>query len=383
MESNAPTQLPDGGNPGTITIPMILFALWISWWLCALELVVSLLDWQGLALLGRRWRWITLGLFVGLSVRLLSQLSRGRWWLIPLAGLVGLLIFGIAVTWRRRQLSPAALFAPGLQGGRRVHELAIPLQGGPLPAILVEPESGSRVGILVVHGAGDHKTHFTWPLLHSLVDAGFGACAIDVDGHGDNPRTLAFPTVLENVVAGVAWLRERYSQVAVLGISQGGCIVARAVAEGLAADAVVLLETPTTVHITRAVIRAEMRILAHPAAWALHRDVGSLALARSWRTAPTRTTIGTVDLIERLDVLGSVWRISAPLLLVYGGRDAVVPLAQGRAVAAAAPAGTTLLVVPRATHLSLSIDRRVGQMVAAWLRQQFGAVHQKQGPDNP
>ncbi len=361
----------------------MIFALWLSWWLCALEVVVGLLQWHGLSLLGRRWRGLTLGLCVSLSLLLLSQLPRWRWWFIPLAGLVGLLLFGVTVTWRRRLLSPALLFAPGLRNGRRVHELAIQLAGGPLPAILVEPELGSRIGVLVVHGAGDHKTHFTWPLLHSLADAGFGACAIDVDGHGDNPRTLAFPTVLENVAAGVAWLRERYNHVAVLGISQGGCIVARAVAEGLTVDAVVLLETPTTVRITRAVMRAEMRILAHPAAWALHREVGSLALARSWRTAPTRTTIGTVDLIERLDVLGSVGRISAPLLLVYGGRDAVVPLAQGQAVAAAAAAGTTLLVVPRATHLSLSIDRRVGQMVAAWLQQQIRAVKLQQGSDNP
>jgi pimeloyl-ACP methyl ester carboxylesterase len=54
-------------------------------------------------------------------------------------------------------------------------------------------------------------------------------------------------------------------------------------------------------------------------------------------------------------------------LLCYGGRDAVVPIAQGHAVAAAAPPHTTLITVPRATHLSLSIDRRVIRMLTAWL----------------
>ena len=349
----------------------MIFLLWISWWLIGLELVMSLLDWHALTLLGRRWYWLTFGLFVTVNIVLISQASVWSWWLISVAGICGLVVFGTTVTWRRRHLTPTALLAPGQRYGRDVLELAIPLQGGPLPAILVTPETGSQVGILILHGAGDHKTHFTWPLLHGLADAGFAACAIDVDGHGDNPRTLEFPAVLQNVAAGVAWLRERYERVAVLGISQGGCIVARAIAEGIEADAVVLLETPTTIHITRSVIRAETLILAHPAAWALHREVGSLGLARSWRTAPTRTTIGTVELIKRLDVLGSVGRINAPLLLVYGGRDAVVPPAQAHAVAAAAPPNTTLLVVPRATHLSLSIDRRVTQMVAAWLRQRL------------
>lgn len=350
---------------------VMIFLLWISWWLLGLELVLGLLDWHALTLLGRRWGWLTLGLFVTVSTVVFSQVSAWPGWFIPLSGICGLVLFGTTVTWRRRHLTPAALLAPGQRYGRHIQELAIPLQGGPLPAILVSPETGSRIGILILHGAGDHKSHFTWPLLHGLADAGFAACAIDVDGHGDNPRTLEFPAVLQNVAAGVAWLRERYDCVAVLGISQGGCIVARAIAEGVKADAVVLLETPTTIHITKRVIRAETLILAHPAAWALHREVGSLGLARSWRTVPTRTTLGTAELIKRLDVLGSVGRINAPLLLVYGGRDAVVPLAQAHAVTGAAPPETTLLVVPRATHLSLSIDRRVAQMVAAWLRQRL------------
>jgi pimeloyl-ACP methyl ester carboxylesterase len=226
--------------------------------------------------------------------------------------------------------------------------------------------------VLLVHGAGDHKTHFTWPLLHVLADAQFAACAIDVDGHGENQRVLDFPSVLDNVAVAVTWLRERYQFVAVVGISQGGCITARAVAEGVAVDAVVLMETPTTLHITRAVIRSEARILAHPAAWALHRDVGTLALARSWRTAPTRTKLGTVDLIKRLDAAGSVGKITAPVLLVYGGSDAVVPPQQAHQMAKQAPAGTTLLMVPRATHLSLSIDRRVARQVSSWMRDVAG-----------
>jgi alpha-beta hydrolase superfamily lysophospholipase len=243
--------------------------------------------------------------------------------------------------------------------------------------VLVEPGNQSYAAVLVIHGAGDHKTHFTWPLLHGLADTHFAACAIDVDGHGDNQRTLDYPSVLDNVSVAVAWLRERYQFVAVVGISQGGCITARAVAEGVEVDAVVLMETPTMLNVTRAVVRSEARILAHPAAWALHREVGTLALARSWKTAPTRTRLSTVELIKRLDAAGSVGSIAAPLLLVYGGSDAVVPPQQAHQMAHQAPPETTLLMVPRATHLSLSIDRRVVRQIAVWL-QNAASKHARQ-----
>jgi alpha-beta hydrolase superfamily lysophospholipase len=241
-----------------------------------------------------------------------------------------------------------------------------------MPGIVVEPLAGSSAAVLIVHGAGNHKTFFAWPLLHGLADAGFAACAIDVDGHGDNPRFLNFPDSLDNVKAGVAWLREHYATVAVLGISQGGCLAARTVADGLMADALVILEAPISVNVTKAVIRREARTLALPAAWDLHRDVGTIGIVKGWRTKPTRARIGTVDLIRRLDLLDSVTRIDCPLLLCYAANDAVVPLSQAHAVAAAAPTDASFVIVPRATHLSLSIDRRVVRLVSAWLQQRLG-----------
>lgn len=333
----------------------------------AADIAIGAVGWRGLTIAGRRWLPLTLPL-LGVTLWALFRAVPSP----PAIGigfLLGVIGFLLLAIWRQRHVTPDALFASDPNSSRHVQSLHIPLDGDHLPAMLVAPRNGSRIGILVVHGAGDHKTHFTWPLLWTLADAGFAACAIDVDGHGENGRVLQFPDVLQNVHAGVAWLRERYDQVAVIGISQGGCISARAVADGLHVDALALLETPISVNVTKAVVRRESLILAHPAAWALHRDVGTIGLARHWRTPPTRTRIGTIDLIARLDALGSVARITAPLLLCYGASDAVVPIEQGHRMAAAAPPGTTFVVVPRATHLSLSIDRRVARLVADWLRQ--------------
>jgi len=334
-------------------------------WVLIAEVAAAALGLEGLTILGPRLLPLSLLLFVAMAL-LLYNLRVG-WFLVALSALPGVLTFvGLAV-WRQRNRRVETLFMPGSRQGRRIEEVAIPITEGPMPAVLVKPEPGSSIGVLIVHGAGNHKSFFAWPLLHGLADAGFAACAIDVDGHGDNPRWLDFPNVLDNVSAGVNWLRQRYKYVAVLGISQGGCIAARAVAEGVAVDAVLLLETPISVAVTKHVRRSEMRIIGHPAALALHREVGTLGIVRSWQTKPTRTKIGTIDLIERLDILSSVAKITAPLFLCYGASDAVVPLTQAKRVAACAPAETTFVIVPRATHLSLSIDRRVIKQLTRWL----------------
>ena len=338
------------------------------WWLLLAELTASLARWHGLVIVGRRGLALTVGALAGLSWLLLASAGSIGAPAGIIAALLGLLLFGLLALWRQRDRHPATILAPGERDGRRIAEAAIPIAGGPLPALLVEPVGGSSAAVLVVHGAGNHKTFYAWPLLHGLADAGFAVCAIDVDGHGDNPRVLDLPDVLDNIAVGVAWLRERYPQVAVLGISQGGCLAARAIANGVAVDALIILEAPVAVEVTKAVIRREMRTLALPATWALHRDVGTLGLLQGWRTSPTRARIGTVELIRRLDLLDSIARITCPLLLCYGTSDAVVPVAQAHAVAAAAPPGATFVLVPRATHLSLSIDRRVIRLARDWLR---------------
>lgn len=338
-------------------------------WLLAADVLLSTLGWRGMTVFGERWLAVTILILGAFAWWLAAYDSPIKLLPILIGGALGLAIFLAFAALRQHRLTPDALFAPGEHARYSVSHLHIPIADGPLPAVLLEPLHGSSVGVLVLHGAGDHKTHYTWPLLHGIVAAGHAACAIDVDGHGDNPRVLDFPTVLDDVRAGVAWLRERYAQVVVVGISQGGSIAARAVGDGVAVDALALLETPISINVTRAVIRREARIVSHPVMWALHREVGTIGLARSWRTPPVRCRIGTADLINRLDVLGSVGRVRCPLLLCYGGSDAVVPVEQAHRMAEASPQGSTLIIVPRATHLSLSIDRRVARLVGQWLRE--------------
>ena len=54
------------------------------------------------------------------------------------------------------------------------------------------------------------------------------------------------------------------------------------------------------------------------------------ALIKAWEYPPIRAAISTWDLIEALDVCGSLAQIDTPLLLVYGASDAIVKPSQAR-----------------------------------------------------
>jgi len=191
-------------------------------------------------------------------------------------------------------------------------------------------------------------------------------------GHGASRRILDLPAAIEDVRATVEWLRARARWVGVIGISLGGCVAARAAAEGLPMDALAILESPAALRITRQTIRNEWRTLGRRATWALHRYAGTLPLLRVWRTEPTRSRISTMELIHQLDLIGSVRRVRCPVWLCYGGADLVATPEEARRIAAAAPPGTSLVLIPRATHLSLPLDRRALNALCRWLQQASG-----------
>jgi pimeloyl-ACP methyl ester carboxylesterase len=194
---------------------------------------------------------------------------------------------------------------------------------------------------------------------------------IDLDGHGENPRPQSFPAITEDVEAAVTWLRARYERVGLLGISLGGCVAARAVAEGVAVDGLVVLEAPPRLHFTRADMYREALALARPYLFDLFSDCTVYAIIRAWEYPPIRAAISTWDLIDALDLLGSLPRITAPLLLLYGGSDAIVKPAQAEQARRAAPSGTPFRLVPGASHLTLILTpetlRRVGEWFASTL----------------
>jgi alpha-beta hydrolase superfamily lysophospholipase len=293
-------------------------------------------------------------------------------WAAPLAvPLVCLLLAplfhaGLA-TLVSRNVVPDPWSTAGTYSGHRVSAVEIPACDGVVPALLYEPHEPSSGAIVVIHGAGAHKSFYSWPMVEALLQGGFSVCAIDLAGHGASRRVLDLPAAIEDVRASVSWLRSRATWIGLVGISLGGCVAARAAADGVVVDSLAILESPASITVSRRIVRNEWRTIVRRGTWGLHRYAGTLPLVRAWRTKPTHSRVSTIDLIRDLDLLGSVARVRCPLWLCYGGADLVAPRDAAQRIAAAAPAGTTLRVIPRATHLSLPLDWRALQALCRWL----------------
>jgi pimeloyl-ACP methyl ester carboxylesterase len=301
-----------------------------------------------------------------------SGLPRARWRralsLSAAAPLALALQIG-AASLRNRALAPLARLRPGPHSDRVVRDIHIGMAEGYLPAIEIAPRGGAKAAVCLLHGSGDHKTAYTWWMVDALLAHGIAALLVDMDGHGENPRWQRFPEMLEDVMTAVGWLRARYARVGVLGISLGGCVAARAIADGAPADAFVLMEAPPKLHFTRADMWREGLALLNPRVLSIFQDSTAFQIARTWSTRPIRAAISTWDLIDALDLLGSLARINVPLLALYGGSDAIVKPHQARQAQRALPPGAAFRLVPGASHLSLFLRREIQELIAAWFQQ--------------
>jgi pimeloyl-ACP methyl ester carboxylesterase len=146
-------------------------------------------------------------------------------------------------------------------------------------------------------------------------------------------------------------------------------VAARAIADGAPVHALVLMEAPPRLQFTRADMWREGQALLRPSTIAIFQDCTAYQIARTWSTTPIRAMISTWDLIDALDLLGSLPRISAPLLALYGDSDAIVKPAQALQVRDALPPGAAFRLVPGASHLTLFLWLDIQREVAAWFLQ--------------
>lgn len=352
------------------------FALATAFWLGLLESLAAAAGWWG-ATWGIKRLWT-------LPALALPGLARRLWRAGP-AALTALILalppaLALQVTLanrRNRRLNPLLQLRPGVYADRTIARLDVPSATGPIPALHITPRRDTHAAVCIAHGSSCDKTFYVWRLADRLIARGYAVLLIDLDGHGENPRSQDFPAILHNIADAVAWLRERSPRVGVIGISLGGCVAVRAVADGVTVDALAVLEAPTQLNLTRRYIRRvviplEAARLLRPSVLQLLRD-GSIAhVIGAWRTSGLRATIGTWDLFTALDLLGSLRRIGArgagpPLLLIYGGSDAIVLPAEAERVRQAMPADATFHLLPGASHISLPIEPRTHRLVLEWL----------------
>jgi alpha-beta hydrolase superfamily lysophospholipase len=345
---------------------LLLLCRALLFWLALFELLAGRYGWWGLSWLGRRFpRRLLLALPPALWLG--ARAGRGRVVAsLALAAPPALALQAAASSLRNRALNPALRLWPGSHDDRVVEHIRIPMGEGYLPALHLVPRAGAAGAVCVLHGSGDHKAAYMWWPADALLARGIAVLLIDMDGHGENPRPQRFPGIVEDVFAAVGWLRERYARVGALGISLGGGVAARAVADGADVDALAVLEAPPTLRFTRADVRREALALARPRGLGAFRDCTVEHLVRAWPSAPLRAEISTWDLFDALDLLGSLPRIGAPLLLIYGANDAIVKRAQAEQVRRAAPPGADFRLVPGASHLTLIIGPALMREVGEW-----------------
>jgi pimeloyl-ACP methyl ester carboxylesterase len=352
-------------------------------WLALLDLLADVLHWRGAQWGGASTRALTLAALAA-ALRQVRQQSLAAQVpaLVVALPLALLLQMGLA-SLRRWQFDPRRRLLPGTLAAWQITRLDIPAESGLVPALHIVPRGGARAAVCYVHGSGSDKIFYTWNIAEALLERGLAVLLIDMDGHGESPRPQDFPRCLAAVYGAAAWLRERYAGVGFVGMSLGGCVAARAVAEGLPVDALVVVEAPPYLRLSHEQVRREALRLLRPMVMRQLRYGSAYFHIRCWLDTPRiRARLGTWDLIDALDLLGSLRRIGedgaagpvppVPLLLVYGGLDAIVPPERAAQVAEARPPWAAFYMFPDASHLSLSIDPRMLDLVCGWIAAQEG-----------
>lgn len=343
-------------------------------WLTIFETLAAARGWRGFTWLGAKGRWLALPL-LALALPRIARTPVRAVLGMALAFVPAAVLQALAASKRNPTLDPLRLLEPGQHSGYRVECIDIAMAEGTMPALHLIPDAATGAAVAVLHGSGCDKTYFAWRLADTFVARGIAALLVDLDGHGENPRWQSYPAMLDDAPAAVGWLRERYARVGLVGVSLGGCLAARAAADGLALDALALLESPPSLEYSAADMRREALALSEPFLFDLLREstpeflVNTIYdLVRVQSGPRIRCTIGTVDLIAALDLPGSLPRITTPLLMLYGARDSIVKPSQAEQARRAMPPGGTFVMIPGASHLSLTLAPLTMQTLGDWMQ---------------
>ncbi len=262
-------------------------------------------------------------------------------WIFAAVAALALALLGLFLLWyRQRQLiyfpsqavPPAAAVLPGSEEVAFDTEDGLRLRGWFVPAA-GEP---SGLTVLVLNGNGGNRAHRA-PLAAALSRAGLAVLLFDYRGYGGNPGTPTETGLLSAARAARAYLASRSdvdpARLAYLGESLGtGVAVALAVEQPPLA---LVLRSPFTSLV-------DMGRLHYPVL-----PVGLLL----WDRYPSLERIG---------------RVTAPVLVVAGERDSLVPVAQSRRLYEAAAEPKRFVLIAGADHNDYALlagDQFIGEVV--------------------
>ena len=214
---------------------------------------------------------------------------------------------------------------PALLGLDRVGETRLRTADGlDILAWSLPAGRGDTPVLLYLHGNGGSLAYRA-DRLRRFEDLGWGALVVQWRGYGGNPGQPSEAGLAEDARAGLRSLQEAgvpAARIVLWGESLGTGLAIRLAAEQPRAVAAVILESPYT---------------------------SLLALARMhYPLLPSNLLLR-----DRYDSLALMPRVEAPMLILQGARDTLVPPAMGREIAAAARAPVQLWEAQFAGHNEL------------------------------
>jgi fermentation-respiration switch protein FrsA (DUF1100 family) len=235
------------------------------------------------------------------------------------------LILAVMFLLQRRILfrpdqTPPDLARAGVPGVRRM--TVATADGLSLLAWYMPPEREDDHVVLYLHGNAGHIGHRAYRL-EPFQQLGWGVLLLEYRGYGGNPGQPSEAGLVADARAGLTALRAMgfaSTRVLLWGESLGSGLAVRLAVEHPVAA--VVLEAPYT-SITDI---ARSRFPVVPVAWLLR---------------------------DRFNSLRVMERVQAPVLVLHGARDQIIPVAMGRAVYGAAPDPKELWIAPDAGHVDL------------------------------
>lgn len=202
------------------------------------------------------------------------------------------------------------------------------------------PPKGPEGPVVVIfHGNAGHIGHRV-PKFRALLDAGFGVLFAEYRGYGGNPGSPDEPGLMADARSVMVYLDSQGiapQRLVLYGESLGATVTVKMSVEWPVAA--VVLEAPYT-------------------------SLADVAQSHYWYL-PARWLI-----LDKWNLVQSIGRLSAPLLILHGERDRVIPVRFGRRVFEAAPGPKEALFHPRAGHNDLFAYSEVIERLIAFVRAQ-------------
>lgn len=277
------------------------------------------------------------------------------WAMVLLAG-VGVILWGLR--WLRRELTPARLPHPAPGHSAAAEWVTMPTAGGKRLHAQWTPAPGSRVqGVaILMHGWGGNGSQLR-PAAQALWQQGWSVLLPDARCHGrsDDDTYSSLPRFAQDLAACLDWCRGQApalvggGRVVLLGHSLGAAAALLCASRRPEVQAVVSVSSFAHPESVMRRWLAEYRIPFWPLGWLVNRYIEQVIGHRFDDIAPEAT----------------IARVQAPVLLVHGLQDDVVPLACAQRLQAAAPRATLLAVPGR--HDGFDDEVALYRQVTAWL----------------